>query len=53
MGRKFYVGGNWKLNGTKQSIQVICDRLKTSQLDSETEVLPSLQCRRTKNNYYM
>lgn len=26
------------MNGTKQSIQVICDRLKTSQLDSETEV---------------
>lgn len=38
MGRKFYVGGNWKMNGTKSSIKGICDQLKSAQLDPNTEV---------------
>lgn len=38
MGRKFYVGGNWKLNGTKASIAGICDGLKNATLDPNTEV---------------
>ncbi|OQR76335.1 triosephosphate isomerase-like [Tropilaelaps mercedesae] len=38
MGRKFYVGGNWKMNGTMETIQEICCRLKNSELDPKTEV---------------
>ncbi len=33
MGRKFFVGGNWKMNGTKESIDKIVDFLKAGPLD--------------------
>ncbi|XP_003744176.1 triosephosphate isomerase [Galendromus occidentalis] len=33
MGRKFFVGGNWKMNGNKASIKEMCDRLKNAKLD--------------------
>jgi len=39
MGRRFVVGGNWKLNGNKQSIAAICQNLSTAALDSNTEVV--------------
>lgn len=39
MGRRFVVGGNWKLNGNKQSIATICKNLSTAALDSNTEVV--------------
>jgi triosephosphate isomerase len=40
-GRKFFVGGNWKLNGTKESIKVIVDRLNSSvNANVETVVAP-------------
>jgi len=35
MGRKFWVGGNWKLNGDKKGIQEIVNFLKTGPLDPE------------------
>uniref|UniRef100_V5GWG4 Triosephosphate isomerase n=1 Tax=Ixodes ricinus TaxID=34613 RepID=V5GWG4_IXORI len=38
-GRKFCVGGNWKMNGNKGSIKEICDMLKTAKLDPNTEVI--------------
>ncbi|KAM7310756.1 triosephosphate isomerase [Ixodes scapularis] len=38
-GRKFCVGGNWKMNGNKSSIKEICDMLKTAKLDPNTEVV--------------
>lgn len=38
MGRKFYVGGNWKMNGTKATVKKICDDLKAAQLDPNTDV---------------
>jgi len=38
MGRKFYVGGNWKMNGTKATIEGICSGLKSASLDPNTEV---------------
>lgn len=31
--RKFFVGGNWKMNGNKQSIDGIVDFLKMGLLD--------------------
>lgn len=39
MARKFCVGGNWKLNGTKQSISSICKNLADGPLDPNTEVV--------------
>jgi len=36
MGRKFFVGGNWKMNGTKESIDKIVDFLKEGPLDPNT-----------------
>lgn len=34
MGRKFFVGGNWKMNGTKSEIDGIVAFLKNGPLDS-------------------
>lgn len=34
MGRKFFVGGNWKMNGTKSEINDIVGFLKKGPLDS-------------------
>lgn len=39
MGRKFVVGGNWKMNGSKQQITEILGFLKTGPLNNETEVV--------------
>ena len=36
MGRKFFVGGNWKMNGTKESIDKIVDFLTKGPLDPNT-----------------
>lgn len=33
MGRKFFVGGNWKMNGNKSEIDKIVAFLKTGPLD--------------------
>ena len=34
MGRKFFVGGNWKMNGDKAAIEGICNTLKSADTDS-------------------
>lgn len=39
MGRTFCVGGNWKMNGDKKSIDEIISFLKAGPLDSDTEVV--------------
>lgn len=39
MSRRFVVGGNWKLNGTKQSIAEIAKNLGGAALDPNTEVI--------------
>nr|XP_033338877.1 triosephosphate isomerase [Megalopta genalis] len=39
MGRKFFVGGNWKMNGTKNEIDGIVAFLKTGPLDPNVEVV--------------
>ena len=39
MARKFFVGGNWKMNGNKSSIDEICSWLAAGPLDSNTEVV--------------
>lgn len=39
MGRKFVVGGNWKMNGDKQEITKIIEFLKAGPLSPETEVI--------------
>lgn len=39
MGRKFVVGGNWKMNGTKQEIDKILEFLKQGPLNPDTEVI--------------
>lgn len=33
MGRKFFVGGNWKMNGDKASIEALCNTLKSADTD--------------------
>lgn len=37
--RKFCVGGNWKMNGDKKSINDICAFLKAGPLDPNVEVI--------------
>ena len=37
--RRFFVGGNWKMNGDKASIEALCKMLTRSPLDPETEVV--------------
>ncbi|XP_069699382.1 triosephosphate isomerase B [Periplaneta americana] len=39
MGRKFWVGGNWKMNGDKKSIEEISKFLQTGPLDPNVEVV--------------
>lgn len=39
MGRKFVVGGNWKMNGDKNQIFEIISNLKEASLDSNVEVV--------------
>ncbi|KAK6175583.1 hypothetical protein SNE40_014013 [Patella caerulea] len=39
--RKFFVGGNWKLNGDRQSIDGIIQFLNAGPLDENTEVVVS------------
>eukprot|EP00094_Tigriopus_californicus_P006810 TCALIF_06559-PA protein Name:"Similar to Tpi Triosephosphate isomerase (Bombyx mori)" AED:0.13 eAED:0.13 QI:323/0.33/0.5/1/1/1/4/0/237 len=39
MGRKFFVGGNWKMNGDKESIDKIIDFLKAGPLDPNCDVV--------------
>lgn len=39
MGRKFVVGGNWKMNGSKQQITDILGFLKQGPLNGDTEVV--------------
>ncbi|KAK4192062.1 Triosephosphate isomerase [Podospora australis] len=39
MARKFFVGGNFKMNGTKESIKSIVKNLNDAQLDSNVEVV--------------
>lgn len=34
--RKFFVGGNWKMNGSKSSIDGIVEFLKTGPLSQES-----------------
>ncbi|KAK9501108.1 hypothetical protein O3M35_002216 [Rhynocoris fuscipes] len=37
--RKFYVGGNWKMNGSKKEIEEIVNNLKKAELDPEVELV--------------
>jgi len=37
--RRFFVGGNWKMNGTKASIDTIVDWMTKGPLDPSTEVV--------------
>jgi len=39
MARRFCVGGNWKMNGDKNSINLICRNLVAGPLDPNTEVI--------------
>jgi len=39
MGRKFFVGGNWKMNGTKESIDVIAKFLAEADLDTNVDIV--------------
>ncbi|RZC41870.1 TIM domain containing protein [Asbolus verrucosus] len=39
MGRKFVVGGNWKMNGDKNQISEIINFLQTGPLNQDTEVV--------------
>ncbi|KAI4486512.1 triosephosphate isomerase [Polistes fuscatus] len=39
MGRKFFVGGNWKMNGTKKEIDEIVAFLKAGPLDPNVDVV--------------
>lgn len=35
-GRKFFVGGNWKLNGDKKSIAELANTLNNAKLNPDT-----------------
>ncbi len=35
-GRKFFVGGNWKMNGTKAEIKKIVETLNAASLNDNT-----------------
>lgn len=39
MGRKFVVGGNWKMNGDKKQVAEIVETLKKGSLDPNVEVM--------------
>nr|CAG4645057.1 EOG090X0BSC [Leptodora kindtii] len=39
MARRFFVGGNWKMNGNKKEIDAIIEFLTNGALDSNTEVV--------------
>lgn len=39
MGRKFFVGGNWKMNGDKASIEALCNTLKGADTDPNVDVV--------------
>lgn len=39
MGRKFFVGGNWKMNGDKASIDKIVEFLESGDMSPNTEVV--------------
>ncbi|ENH64249.1 Triosephosphate isomerase [Fusarium oxysporum f. sp. cubense race 1] len=41
MARKFFVGGNFKMNGSKSSIKEIVDNLNNADLDKNAEVVVS------------
>ncbi|KAG5363381.1 Triosephosphate isomerase [Yarrowia sp. B02] len=41
MSRTFFVGGNFKMNGSLESIKTIVERLNASELDPKTEVVIS------------
>jgi len=52
-GRKFFVGGNWKMNGSKGKIDTILNFLNSGKLNGDTEVVcapPSLYVSYVKNN---
>lgn len=36
MGRKFFVGGNWKMNGNKKSIDGIIEFMNAGHLNADT-----------------
>lgn len=35
-GRKFFVGGNWKLNGDKKSLGELINTLNSAKLNADT-----------------
>ncbi|XP_042371979.1 triosephosphate isomerase-like, partial [Plectropomus leopardus] len=37
--RTFFVGGNWKMNGNKESLEELMTHLSTASLDDQTEVV--------------
>ncbi|XP_069836000.1 triosephosphate isomerase [Dendropsophus ebraccatus] len=37
--RKFFVGGNWKMNGDKKSLGELIDTLNSAKINTETEVV--------------
>ncbi|XP_033228672.1 triosephosphate isomerase [Belonocnema kinseyi] len=52
MARKFFVGGNWKMNGNKNEINNIVNFLKAGPLDANVEVVvgvPSIYLTYTKS----
>ncbi|CAD6230504.1 GSCOCG00006791001-RA-CDS [Cotesia congregata] len=52
MARKFFVGGNWKMNGNKKEINDIVEFLKAGPLDPNVEVVvgcPSIYLTYTKS----
>lgn len=52
-GRKFFVGGNWKMNGNKAKIDSILTFLNSGKLNQDTDVVcapPSLYVSYVKNN---
>lgn len=54
MPRKFFVGGNWKMNGDKKSIDGICEFLTKGPLDKNVDVVigvPAVYLEYTKGKF--
>lgn len=53
MGRKFVVGGNWKMNGDKNQINEIVNNLKKGPLDPNVEVTNTFNYYKLNINSFM
>lgn len=47
--RRFFVGGNWKMNGNKETLEELITTLNTASLHDETGILCFASWRRLQS----